>query len=71
MAQHFLLSAAARSISLRQVLRMEEAEAWRVFRKIRWPDTNGAPVCLHCACSLCWGMPPVRRIAPVPLQSLR
>lgn len=54
MAQHFLLSAAARSISLRQVLRMEEAEAWRVFRKIRWPDTNGAPVCPHCACFLCW-----------------
>lgn len=57
MAQHFLLSAAARTISLRQVLRMEEAEAWRLFRKIRWPETDGAPVCPRCACSACWECP--------------
>jgi hypothetical protein len=28
MSQHFLLTAAARTVSLKQVLRMEEAEAW-------------------------------------------
>lgn len=48
MSQHFLLSAAARSISLRSVLRMEEKEAWDVFRRIRWYSTDGKPVCPHC-----------------------
>jgi transposase-like protein len=57
MAQHFLLSAAARTLSLRQVLRLEEAEAWQVFRKIRWPDTDGAAVCPHCNCPTCWECP--------------
>jgi hypothetical protein len=42
MAHHFLLSAAVRGISLRQEPRMEEAEAWLILRRIRWPDTNGA-----------------------------
>ena len=45
MSQHFLLTAAARTISLKQILRMEEAEAWTVFCTIRWPETEGAPVC--------------------------
>jgi transposase-like protein len=57
MAQHFLLTAAARTVSLKQVLRMEEAEAWTVFCSIRWPETNGAPVCPHCACPTCWACP--------------
>jgi len=54
MAQHFLLSAAARSISLRQVARMTEEEARMAFRKIRWPSTDGAPVCPHCGCWTCY-----------------
>ena len=44
MSQHFLLTAAARTVSLKQILRMEEAEAWAMFCSIRWPETNGAPV---------------------------
>jgi transposase-like protein len=64
MAQHFLLSAAARSLSLRQVLRMEEAEAWRKFRKIRWPDTDGAPVCPRCASAVFWECSPRPSGAP-------
>jgi hypothetical protein len=31
MSQHFLLTAAARTVSLKQVLRMGEAEAWTLF----------------------------------------
>ena len=38
MSQHFLLTAAARTVSLKQVLRMEEAEAWAMFCSIRGPD---------------------------------
>ncbi len=50
MAQHFLLSAAARILSLLQVMRLDDAEAWRAFRKARWPDTDGEPVCPRCEC---------------------
>ena len=39
---------------MRDVLRMEEAEAWRRFRKLRWPETDGAPVCPRCACTARW-----------------
>src|SRR3954453_13531777 len=57
MSQHFLLSAAARTVSLKQVLRMEEAEAWAMFCSIRWPETDGAPVCPRCGCPPCWPSP--------------
>ena len=57
MSQHFLLTAAARTVSLKQILRMEEAEAWTMFCSIRWPETDGAPVCPHCGCPTCWACP--------------
>src|SRR6202790_261967 len=48
MAQHFLLSKAAKTLSLAQVFRMTDAEAETAFKMIRWADTNGAPVCPSC-----------------------
>lgn len=48
MAQHFLLSKAAKSLSLAQVFRMSDEEAEARFRALRWPTTDGAPVCPHC-----------------------
>lgn len=48
MSQHFLKSAAARSLSLTAVLQMSEAEAESLFRQVRWPDTNGEPTCPSC-----------------------
>lgn len=50
MAQHFLLSPAAKTLSLVQVLRMSEEAAREAFRKVRWPETNGEPVCPACGC---------------------
>jgi transposase-like protein len=50
MAQHFLLSTAARSLSLAKVARMSEEEARDAFRLIRWSATEGQPVCQHCGC---------------------
>lgn len=50
MAQHFLLSPAAKTLSLVQVLRMSEKAAREAFRKVRWPETNGEPVCPACGC---------------------
>lgn len=48
MAQHFLQSKAARTLSLAQVFRMSEAEAETSFRKIRWSETEGGAVCPAC-----------------------
>ena len=48
MAQHFLLSKAAKTLSLAQVFRMTDAEAETAFKGIRWADTNGTPVCPSC-----------------------
>lgn len=48
MAQHFLLSSAAKTLSLASVFRMTDAEAETAFRMARWPDTNGDPVCPAC-----------------------
>ncbi|MGA8499025.1 MAG: IS1595 family transposase [Xanthobacteraceae bacterium] len=48
MAQHFLLSAAAKSLSLASIFTMKDADAETTFRRIRWADTNGEPVCPHC-----------------------
>jgi transposase-like protein len=48
MAQHFLLSAAAKTLSLASVFTMKDADAEMAFRKIRWADTDCDPVCPHC-----------------------
>jgi transposase-like protein len=48
MAQHFLLSRSAKTLTLASVFRMSDAEAVATFRKLRWPATDGAPVCSHC-----------------------
>ena len=48
MAQHFLLSKSAKTLSLAQVFQMKDAEAEMAFRRVRWPDTDGQPVCPHC-----------------------
>lgn len=54
MPQHFLLSAAARSLSLAQVARMSDEEARAAFRRIRWSDNGGEPFCPECGClSVC------------------
>jgi transposase-like protein len=48
MAQHFLLSKAAKTLSLASVFTMKDADAELAFRRIRWAETNGEPVCPHC-----------------------
>jgi transposase-like protein len=51
MAQHFLLSAAARTLSLGAVARMLDEEVERVFIRLRWSDSDGQPYCPHCRCT--------------------
>jgi len=48
MAQHFLLSAKARTLSLKSIYAAGEDKAYETFCKLRWPSTEGAAVCPHC-----------------------
>ena len=50
MPAHFLLTAAARTLSLASVARMSDEEAERVFVRLRWADNNGDAYCPHCGC---------------------
>src|SRR3989304_1644195 len=43
MAQHFLLSPAAKTLSVAQVCRMTDAQAEVAFRQLRWPEADGKP----------------------------
>lgn len=61
MAQHFLLSTAARSLSLAKVMRMSEDEAFDAFRSIRWASTDGDAICPKCGVCECYTFK-VRRI---------
>lgn len=48
MAQHFLLTPEAKTLSLAKVLRMTDKQAQASFRAIRWASTEGEPVCPEC-----------------------
>ncbi|MFT4089613.1 MAG: IS1595 family transposase [Asticcacaulis sp.] len=50
MTQHFLLSAAARTLSLAKVMRMTADAAFETFKAIRWADNGGEPYCPRCGC---------------------
>jgi transposase-like protein len=47
-SQHFLLSAAARSLSLSAVARLSDEEAFAKLCELRWHDNDGQPNCPHC-----------------------
>jgi transposase-like protein len=49
MAQHFLLSAASRTLSLRAIYKAGEEAAYRTFCEMRWPETKGEAVCPQCS----------------------
>jgi transposase-like protein len=51
MAQHFLLSTKARTLSLAQVLRLSDQEAYDQFKAIRWSENDGQPFCPKCGCT--------------------
>ena len=48
MAQHFLLSAKSRTLSLRSIYKAGEDAAYQTFCEMRWPETNGEAVCPRC-----------------------
>jgi len=48
MAQHFLLSAESRTLSLKEIFKGGEDKAYETFKRLRW--TDGEPVCPKCGC---------------------
>jgi transposase-like protein len=54
MPQHFLPSATARSLGIASVMRMTTLQAEQAFAAIRWEETEGRPLCPHCACETCY-----------------
>lgn len=48
MTQHFLLSSKARTLSLAQVMRLSEDEAWKMLVALRWAENGGEPSCPKC-----------------------
>ncbi len=54
MAQHFLLSAGARSLGAAKIMRMSDSGVENVFLRLRWPETDGKPVCPDCGCTICY-----------------
>lgn len=59
--QHFLQSPKSRTFPVREIARLTEEEAEEIFRKARWPDTDGAPVCPHCGSKEHWPLPRWKR----------
>ena len=49
MAQHFLLSARARTLSFKAIYQAGNNEAYETFCRLRWSDTDGRPQCPRCA----------------------
>ena len=50
MAQHFLLSAQARTLSLKSIYQAGEDKAYETFKALRWNETDGQAVCPRCGC---------------------
>lgn len=61
MAQHFLLQAKARTLSLKAIYQAGEDKAYETFCQLRWPETHGKPVCPRCACADAYGITTRRR----------
>ena len=61
MAQHFLLSAKARTLSLGAIMRMTDDQAHAHFQAIRFADNDGQPYCPRCGCVTVYAMTTHRR----------
>jgi transposase-like protein len=48
---HFLLSAKARTLSLKTVFQMGEQAAYNLFCQMRWSETDGVAYCPRCGCT--------------------
>src|SRR5438552_2341256 len=49
---HFLNTPAARSLSIAQVLRLSDEEAFATFQRVRFAANGGEPYCPNCGCAV-------------------
>ena len=61
MAQHFLLSAESRTLSLKDIYKGGEELAYSTFKRLRWASTQGEPVCPKCGCLDHYNIPTRRK----------
>jgi transposase-like protein len=59
---HFLNTPAARSLSIAQVLRLNDEEAFDTFKRVRFAANGGEPFCPHC------GVTKVYTLAETPIR---
>ena len=59
--QHFLLSAASKTLSLKSIYKAGEDAAYATFCKLRWPLNDGKPVCPRCGCLDAYSIPTRRK----------
>jgi transposase-like protein len=59
---HFLNTPAARSLSIAQVLRLSDEEAFATFQRVRFAENGGEPYCQHC------GATKVYTLAEAPIR---
>lgn len=52
--QHFRQSRAWNTFPIEELRKIGEEDAKAIFRKLRWPDTDGEPVCPHCGSHDSW-----------------
>lgn len=52
--QHFLLSRDCRDLTINELVKIDEQEAYATFCQFRWPETEGEPVCPHCGILRCY-----------------
>lgn len=50
----FPLAADSSPITIEDLRSFDEDTAYRVFCLIRWPDTEGRPICIRCTQANCW-----------------
>lgn len=61
MAQHFLLSAESRTLSLKEIYKGGEEKAYDTFKRLRWSQTYGEPICPKCGCLDHYNIPTRRK----------
>ena len=44
----------ARTLSAAKIMRMSDSGVENVFLRLRWPETDGKPVCPDCGCLICY-----------------
>ena len=51
-------------------MRMSDSGVENVFLRLRWPETDGKPVCPDCGCSICYACQAACGPAAMALQGV-